>query len=62
MEAIYRIEAALARIERALDARDGTGARLAESFAALEERHDLLRARVGEIVGRLDALIAAEGR
>ncbi|MGN6817194.1 MAG: hypothetical protein ACTHJR_00820 [Sphingomonas sp.] len=49
-----RIDAALARIERALSARD-------KRAQDLKTRHDSLRARVGEAIAALDALGARNG-
>ena len=49
-----RIDAALARIERATEARD-------RSTSELQQRHDALRARVGEAIAALDALGAKNG-
>ena len=49
-----RIEAALSRIERAARARD-------HSNSDLQQRHDALRARVGEAIAALDALGAKNG-
>ncbi len=51
--AIERIERALARIERAGQAR-------AFATHALDRRHDLLRVRMGEAIAALDAVIARE--
>ena len=49
-----RIDAALARIERALAARD-------RSSQDLRARHDALRSKVGEAIAALDALGAKNG-
>ena len=49
-----RIDAALARIERALSARD-------RSAQDLKTRHESLRTRVGEAIAALDALGAKNG-
>ncbi|MBN8807177.1 MAG: hypothetical protein J0I47_02915 [Sphingomonas sp.] len=49
-----RIDAALARIERAVAARD-------RATAELRQRHDALRGRVGEAIAALDALGAKHG-
>ena len=49
-----RIDAAIARIERAVAARDKT----AQDMRA---RHDALRGRVGEAIAALDALGAKNG-
>lgn len=49
-----RIDAALARIERAVQTRD-------RSTTDLKQRHDALRARVGEAIAALDALGARNG-
>lgn len=49
-----RIDAALARIERAVAARD-------KSSTDLRERHDALRAKVGDAIAALDALGAKNG-
>jgi len=49
-----RIDAALARIERAVSARD-------KSAQDLKTRHESLRARVGEAIAALDALGARNG-
>ena len=49
-----RIDAALARIERAISARD-------QSSEDLKARHDALRAKVGEAIAALDALGARNG-
>ena len=51
--AIERIERALARIERAGQAR-------AFATDSLGRRHDLLKARMGEAIVAIDALIAKE--
>jgi hypothetical protein len=60
--ATARLEAAIQRIERAVDARARRGSGMAEAYAALEERHSMIRARVQEAIQRLDALIDAEPR
>ncbi len=49
-----RIDAALARIERAVSARD-------KSALELKNHHESLRARVGEAIAALDALGARNG-
>jgi len=49
-----RIDAALARIERAMQARE-------RSASDLRQRHDTLRARVGEAIAALDSLGARNG-
>ena len=49
-----RIDAALARIERAAQTRE-------RSASDLKQRHDALRARVGEAIAALDALGAKNG-
>ena len=49
-----RIDAALARIEQAVAARD-------QSSTDLKERHDALRAKVGDAIAALDALGAKNG-
>ena len=49
-----RIDAALARIERAVQTRE-------RSASDLKQRHDALRARVGEAIAALDALGARNG-
>jgi hypothetical protein len=49
-----RIDAALARIERAV-------ASAAKSNADLQQRHDALRGKVGEAIAALDALGAKHG-
>ena len=49
-----RIDAALTRIERATEARG-------RSASDLQQRHDNLRARVGEAIAALDALGAKNG-
>ncbi len=48
---VERIDAALARIERAL-------ARSRADMRALEGRHEQLKASVGKAMGEIDALIA----
>jgi hypothetical protein len=60
--ATARLDAAIQRIERAVDARTRQGSGMAEAYAALEERHSVIRARVQEAIQRLDALIDAEPR
>lgn len=60
--ATARLERALGRIERAVGARESAGSGVAEAYARLEERHEMLRARVQETVGRLDVLIGHEGQ
>ncbi|WP_186729102.1 hypothetical protein [Sphingomonas panacisoli] len=49
-----RIDAALARIERAVQTRE-------RSTTDLKQRHDALRARVGEAIAALDSLGAKNG-
>ncbi|WP_293991712.1 hypothetical protein [Sphingomonas sp.] len=49
-----RIDAALARIERAIATRD-------RSVQDLKQRHDALRAKVSEAISALDALGARNG-
>ncbi|MDB5677731.1 hypothetical protein [Sphingomonas bacterium] len=49
-----RIDAALSRIERAAQSRD-------RSASDLKQRHDALRAKVGEAISALDALGAKNG-
>ena len=46
----------------AVAARESVGSGVAEAYARLEERHEMLRARVQETVGRLDVLIGHEGQ
>ena len=60
--AMIRLERALDRVERAVQARDSFGSGVAEAYALLEERHETLRARVQETIQRLDNLIGHEGR
>jgi hypothetical protein len=60
--ATTRLERAITRIEQALDARARQGSGMAEAYAALEERHSMIRARVQDAIQRLDALIDAEPR
>lgn len=55
--AVTRLERAIARVERAAIA--ASGGREA-ALARLAERHDRLRGRVQEAIGRLDAVIAAD--
>ena len=49
-----RIDTALSRIERAVKSRD-------HSASDLKQRHDALRAKVGEAIAALDALGAKNG-
>jgi hypothetical protein len=49
-----RIDVALSRIERAVQARD-------RSVQDLKQRHEALRAKVGEAISALDALGAKNG-
>jgi hypothetical protein len=49
-------------MERAVGTRESTGSGLAEAYSLLEERHEALRARVQETIGRLDVLIGHEDR
>ena len=49
-----RIDAALARIERAIEKRN-------QSVEDLAHRHDMLRARVGDAIAALDSLGARNG-
>jgi hypothetical protein len=58
--ATSRLERAIVRIERIVSARESAGTGVAEAYALLEERHDTLRARVQETIGRLDVLIGQE--
>ena len=51
--ALDRIERALARIETAATARDA-------ARAALQQRHETLRTRMGEAIAALDAVIARD--
>ena len=60
--ATTRLDRAIARIERAVGARESAGSGVAEAFALLEERHDRLRTRVQETIERLDVLIGHEGQ
>jgi hypothetical protein len=59
--ATARIERALERLERALNDRAERGSGMATAYAALEERHSIIRARVQDAIERLDALIEADG-
>jgi len=59
--AAARLERALGRIERAVGAGESAGNGIAQAYALLEERHETLRARVQETIGRLDVLIGHEG-
>lgn len=59
---MVRLERALARVERASQARESAGSGVAEAYALLEERHETLRARVQETISRLDNLIGHEGQ
>jgi hypothetical protein len=56
--AIARLERAVEHVERASRAGESASGGIAESFALLEERHAMLRARVQETIGRLDSLIS----
>lgn len=61
-----RLEAALARLQRATDrierAAEGAGASGGNAaLDALRRRHERLRGRVSEAVGRLNALMAESG-
>ena len=59
--AIARLERAVERIERSA-ATSGDHRDIAvEAYAQLELRHDRLRARIQETIGRLDALIGETG-
>jgi hypothetical protein len=58
--ATARLQAAISRIERAIDTRERHGSGMAEAYGELEQRHNILRSRVHEVVQRLDALIDAE--
>jgi hypothetical protein len=58
--AIARLEQAVARLEGAAQQRTARSAGLAESLAALEQRHGRLRARIEETIVRLDRLIDEE--
>jgi len=60
--AMVRLERALGRIERAAQARESAGNGMAEAYAMIEERHEILRARVQETIQRLDNLIGPEGQ
>ena len=59
--ATARLERALGRMERAVVAGESAGNGVATAYALLEERHETLRARVQETIGRLDVLIGHEG-
>lgn len=59
---MVRLERALGRIERAAQARESAGNGMAEAYAMIEERHEILRARVQETIQRLDNLIGPEGQ
>lgn len=59
--ATTRLDRAILRIERAVGVRESAGNGVAEAYALLEERHNILRARVQETIGRLDVLIGHEG-
>ena len=58
--ATTRLDRAIARIERAVAMRESAGSGVAQAFALLEDRHETLRARVQETIGRLDVLIGGE--
>lgn len=51
--AVARIEQALSRIERATEGR-------IQATRALTSRHTVLRTRIGDAIGALDAVIARE--
>lgn len=59
-QAIARIGSAVARLERAADR--ALSNQPPAGDAALAARHEALRARVGDALGELDALIAELGR
>ena len=56
--ALMRLERAVARIERALEAQPADT--VTEAYALLDERHGLLRRRIQETIERLDTLIGEE--
>ncbi len=58
--ALARLDRAVARLERS-DPPPPPSPGLAQAFAALDERHGLLRVRIQETIERLDALIDQEG-
>lgn len=57
--ALMRLERAVARIERAVEAKPADT--VTEAYALLGERHGLLRRRIQETIERLDTLIGQEG-
>ena len=57
--AFARLERAIERVERSARGREAAATGLAAGYALLEERHGLLRQRVEEAIGRLDALAPA---
>jgi hypothetical protein len=64
LDAIQRIEQALARIEAAASrpAPGPPAAEPSEDFARLREAHDALRQRVAGAIGQIDRLVEAGGQ
>jgi septal ring factor EnvC (AmiA/AmiB activator) len=58
-DAIDRLTRAVDRIEKAVAARQAGNPTTTQALAALEQRHERLRARVQETIGRLDTMIGA---
>jgi hypothetical protein len=58
--ALGRLDRAVARLERA-EPQAPAAPGMALAYAALDERHGLLRLRIQETIERLDALIDQEG-
>lgn len=57
--AVQRIEAALARIARAADARAPAAAPVPASVTALVEKHESLRETVAHAIAELDEVLAS---
>jgi hypothetical protein len=58
--ALARLDRAVARLEQAEPATPAAPG-VSQAYAALDERHGLLRLRIQETIERLDALIDQEG-
>ena len=64
LDALHRIERALARIETAAADRPAAAATAVpdEDFQQLREAHDSLRRRVAGAIGQIDELLEGQGR
>ena len=62
LDAVRRIERAVARLEAAISSPPPPGAESGEDYQRLREAHDVLRRQVAGAIGQIDRLIESGGR